>query len=325
MIGEHSGGVGAVRGRLRDRLQACFARVICSAAAFTWAAPGPDLAWEPMSAMNAELPAGVRVYAGENPTLPLRAWYVSVARGEDSGRVEVLVSDDPEDRRETVSSFASDTGACVVINGGYFTMERTPANHAGLLVIDGVIEAPATQSAVRDDVRYPTARAALGLTSSGFDIAWATSRGGNLQAWAAPPPHRVGAPAQLDPATSTPWDVEDALGGGPALVSNGEVNVATTEEVFFGTAIPYTHPRTAAGITADGTLLLLLVDGRQRRSRGVRLEELAAILVGIGAEEALNLDGGGSSSLVVNGKLLNNPAGRRAEREVMTALGVFCD
>ena len=314
-----------MRGRLRDRLQAFAAAAICSAGVFTWAAPGPDLAWEPMAALNAELPVGVRVYAGEDPTLPLRAWYVSVARGENSGRVEVLVSDDPEDRRETVSSFADDAGACVVINGGYFTMDHAPARHAGLLVVDGVIEAPATRSVVRDDVRYPTARAALGLTSAGFDIAWVTSRGGNLQAWAAPPAHRKDAPAPLDPATSTPWDVEDALGGGPALVSNGAVDVATTEEVFFGTAIPHTHPRTAAGITADGMLVLLLVDGRQRLSRGVRLEELAAIMVGIGAEEALNLDGGGSSSLVVNGKLLNNPAGRGTEREIMTALGVFCD
>ena len=292
---------------------------------FTLAAAGPDLAWRPVDALNAELPAGIRVYAGADPKLPLRAWYVSVAQGEDSGRVEVLVSDDPTDRRETVSSFAADTGACVVINGGYFTMERTPAHHAGLLVVDGVIEAPATRSAVRDEVRYPTARAALGLTSAGFDIAWATSRGGNLLAWSAPPPHRQGNAARLDPATSTPWIVEDALGGGPALVSNGRVNVTTDEEVFFGTAIPYTHPRTAAGIAADGTLLLLLVDGRQRLSRGVRLEELAGMLVEIGAEEALNLDGGGSSSLVVNGKLLNNPVGRGTEREVMTALGVFCD
>jgi len=314
-----------VRGRLRDRLQAFVAYASCSATVFAWAAAGPDLRWEPMASLNADLPVGVRVYAGENPKLPLRAWYVTVAPGEDSGRVEVLVSDDPADRRETVSSFAMDTGACVVINGGYFTMERTPARHAGLLVIDGVIEAPATRSAVRDEVRYPTARAALGLASEGFDIAWATSRDGKVQAWTAPPPHRQGAPAQLDPATSTPWDVEDALGGGPALVSNGEVDVATDEEVFFGTAIPYTHPRTAAGITADGTLLLLLVDGRQPLSRGVRLEELAATMVDLGAEEALNLDGGGSSSLVVNGKLLNNPAGRGVEREVMTALGVFCD
>ena len=324
MIDGRSGGIDAVQGRLRGLLQAFVACAICSATGFSGAA-APDLAWEPLEALNADLPSGVRVYAGTDPKLPLRAWYVSVAQRGDSGRVEVLVSDDPTDRRETVSSFAADTGACVVINGGYFTMERNPAHHAGLLVIDGVIEAPATRSAVRDDVRYPTARAALGLTSAGFDIAWATSRGGNLLAWAAPPPHRQGAPAQLDPEASTPWNVEDALGGGPALVSNGEVDVATDEEVFFGTAIPYTHPRTAAGITADGTLLLLLVDGRQKESRGVRLEELAGILVDLGAVEALNLDGGGSSSLVVHGELLNNPAGRRKEREVMTALGVFCD
>ena len=267
----------------------------------------------------------MRVFAGTDPKLPLRAWYVSVAPGEASGRVEVLLSDDPEDRRETVSSFAADTGACVVINGGYFSMERTPAHHAGLLVVDGVIEAPATRSVVRDEVRYPTARAALGLTSAGFDIAWATSREGSVQAWLAPPAHRRGSPAELDPGQSRPWNVEDALGGGPALVSNGRVQVATDEEVFFGSAIPYTHPRTAAGIAADGTLLLLLVDGRQRQSRGVRLEELATIMVDIGAEEALNLDGGGSSSLVVNGRLLNNPVGRGEEREVMTAVGVFCD
>jgi len=324
MIDARSGGVDDVRGRLRDQLQAFAACVISSATVFA-AAAAPDLAWEPLEPLNADLPAGVRVYAGVDPKLPLRAWYVSVAQGEDSGRVEVLVSDDPTDRRETVSSFAADTGACVVVNGGYFTMERTPAHHAGLLVIDGVIEAPATRSAVRDDVRYPTARAALGLTSAGFDIAWATSREGNLQAWSAPPPHRQGSPAELDPATSTPWIVQDALGGGPALVSNGRIKVTTNEEVFFGTAIPYTHPRTAAGVAADGTLLLLLVDGRQKESRGVRLEELAAIMVDLGAEEALNLDGGGSSSLVVHGQLLNNPAGRRKEREVMTALGVFCD
>ena len=291
----------------------------------SWTADAADVLWAPVEALNAELPTGVRVFAGTDPKLPLRAWYVSVAPGEDSARVEVLVSDDPDDRRETVSSFAADTRACVVINGGYFSMERTPALHAGLLVVDGVIEAPATRSVVRDDVRYPTARAALGVTKAGFDIAWATSREGSLQAWLAPPPHRQGTPAELDPATSIPWHVEDALGGGPALVADGKVHVATDEEVFFGSAIPYTHPRTAAGITADGTLLLLLVDGRQRESRGVRLKELAEILVGIGAAEALNLDGGGSSSLVVNGKLLNNPVGRGKEREVMTAVGVFCD
>jgi len=301
------------------------ASAVCTAALVATAVGAADVAWQSVDALNAELPPGIRVFEGTDAALPLRAWYVSVTAGEHAPRVEILVSDDPTDRRETVSSFAADTGACVVINGGYFTMERTPALHAGLLVVDGVIEAPATRSVVRDDVRYPTARAALGLTPTGFDIAWTTSREGRLQAWSAPPRHRRGTPADFDPAASRPWIVNDALGGGPALVAHGKVNVTTDEEVFFGSAIPYTHPRTAVGITPDGALLLLLVDGRQRESRGVRLEELAAILVDIGAEEALNLDGGGSSSLVVNGQLLNNPAGRGSERQVMTAIGVFCD
>ena len=309
---------------MRHRLCGWFAAwVSCSAGLMT--AEALDIAWEPMDELNADLPAAVRVFMGTEPELPLRAWYVSVTFGEDSGRVEVLVSDDPEDRRETVSSFAAGTGACVVINGGYFTMEQTPALHVGLLVVDGAIQAPATSSVLRDDVRYPTARAALGVTSAGFDVAWVTSRDENLEAWSTPIQNRQGTPAEPDRAAATPWKVEDALGAGPALVSNGKVNVTTHEEVFFGTSIPYTHPRTAAGVTADGKLLLMLVDGRQRESRGVSLEELAALMVGVGAEEALNLDGGGSSSLVVNGKLLNNPAGRGREREVMSAVGVFCD
>ena len=101
--------------------------------------------------------------------------------------------------------------------------------------------------------------------------------------------------------------------------------MSTNEEVFFGSAIPNTHPRTAAGIRADGTLLLVVVDGRQPVSQGVDLEQLAALMLDLGAEEALNLDGGGSSSLFVNGGLLNRPSGVTVERQVMSAIGVFCE
>ena len=284
----------------------------------------PAMQWQPVESLNAELPDAVRVFAGEDPEFPLRAWYVSVSPGSDSVRVEVLLSDDSTDRRERVSRFAADTGACVAVNGGFFSMERTPAMHAGLLVVDGVIEAPATRSVVRGDFRYETARAALGFSSDGFEIAWVTSRDGQLHAWMEPPAHRQGAPAELN-GTAVPWVVEDAVGAGPSLVSNGQIDVRTDEEVFFGSAIPDTHPRTAAGITADGELLLVLVDGRQPTSRGVNLEELAALMVDIGAEKALNLDGGGSSSLVVNGSLVNRPVGRPLERQVMSAVGVFCE
>ena len=284
----------------------------------------PDIEWRSMGALNAELPDAVQVFSGADPSIPLRAWYVSVRPGADTVRTEILLSDDENDRRERVSAFAADTGACVVVNGGFFSMERTPAMHAGLLVVDGVIEAPATRSVLRGDFRYETARAALGVMPDGFDIAWATSRDGQLQSWPEPPSHVPGSPAELE-GEPAPWPVQDAVGAGPALVSDGQVRVSTNEEVFFGSAIPDTHPRTAAGIRADGTLLLVVVDGRQPVSRGVDLEQLAALMVDLGAEEALNLDGGGSSSLLVNGGLLNRPSGVTVEREVMSAIGVFCD
>jgi len=108
------------------------------------------------------------------------------------------------------------------------------------------------------------------------------------------------------------------------LLHNGSRRVTDDEEVFFGSAIPNVHPRTAAGRTADGRLLLLVVDGRQPVSRGVDLEQLAHIMEDLGAVDALNLDGGGSSALVVNGVLLNRPAGTSVEREVMSALVTFC-
>ena len=284
----------------------------------------PDVQWQSMESLNAELPAAVQVFSGADPDIPLRAWYVSVRPGADSVRADILLSDDEEDRRERVSAFAANTGACVVVNGGFFSMERTPAMHAGLLVVDGEIEAPATRSVVRGDIRYETARAALGMMPDGFDIAWVTSRDGQLQAWPEPPAHVPGSPANLE-GEPAEWPVEDALGAGPVLVSNGRVRVTTNEEVFFGSAIPDTHPRTAAGIRDDGALLLLVVDGRQPVSRGVDLEQLASIMVDIGADEALNLDGGGSSALFVNGGLVNRPSGITAGREVMSAIGVFCD
>ena len=284
----------------------------------------PSIQWQPLESLNAELPAAVRVFSGLDPGIPLRAWYVSVRPGADSVRAEVLLSDDETDRRETVSTFAADTGACVVVNGGFFSMERRPAFHAGLLVVDGVIEAPATRSVVRSNIRYVTARAALGLSPDGFDIAWATSPDGQLLAWPEPPSHVPGTPAKLE-GEPVPWPVEDAVGAGPALVSDGKVRVTTNEEVFFNSAIPDTHPRTAAGIRSDGTLLLVVVDGRQPLSRGVDLDQLAALMADLGAEEALNLDGGGSSSLYVKGRLLNRPSGISAAREVMSAIGVFCD
>ena len=103
--------------------------------------------------------------------------------------------------------------------------------------------------------------------------------------------------------------VVQSLSFGPALVENGEVAVAEGEEV--GRAMA-SNPRTAIGIKADGTYLFVVSDGRTDESEGLSLAELAEFMQSLGAETAYNLDGGGSSTMVFNGEVVNTPTGGKA-------------
>lgn len=285
------------------------------------------ISWEPVDSLNKSLPDGVRVFAGVNDEAPLRAWYVRIAEPDHALVTRVAVSDDAADNRETVSSFAAEPGVCVAVNGGYFAMDQTPARHRGLLLADGILWEPPTPSIIWDTLRYETARAAVGFTADdAIEIAWVASRRDTLFAWPNPPRHRAGRPAgPLRRERARVWDVRDALAAGPMLVAAGELRLTLDEEGFFGSYLREPHPRTAVGRTADGTLILMVVDGRQARSRGATLDELARLMLDVGAVDALNLDGGGSSTLVVNGTLVNRPTGGTGERQVMSALVTFCE
>ncbi len=281
--------------------------------------------WQPVDSINVNLPVGVKLFTGGNDTLPLQAWYVLVDEGRKEIHAEVIVSDDTTDNRETVSSFANDLGACVVVNGGYFTMKKTPADHFGLLYIDSDIIAHAKNEVKRDSINYQIALAAIGFTQDDkIDVSWVTSRNDTIFSWEKPFKNSPNQPVQnLDYNQAKIWEVEDAMSAGPNLVSNGKINITSDQEAFFGTSIPKTHPRTAAGYTKDGKLILMVIDGRQEKSRGVNLPELAHLMLELGCVEALNLDGGGSSTLVVNNQLINLPAGKNIQREVMSAIAVF--
>ncbi len=284
------------------------------------------IAWEPLEELNERLPDGVLVFAGEDPSIPLRAWHVRVdAPGADL--VTRVVASNDLDGTETVAEFAHRTGALVAVNGGFFRMDQDSATHVGLLLVDGRLIEPPLRSVLRDEQRYYLARAALGVMDDGLlDIAWVSGREGVLYAWDEPPPNEPGAPGSAPKLDGLPvWDAVDAVAAGPTLLVGGEVRISTDAEVFFGSAIPEVHPRTAAGVMPGGELVLLVVDGRQRGNRGVDLVELAALMRDLGCVEALNLDGGGSSTLVVTGELVNRPLGGTEEREVMSALTVLAE
>jgi len=106
---------------------------------------------------------------------------------------------------------------------------------------------------------------------------------------------------------------------GPAIVDGGEI-LAGIEDVevdtnFGNHSIQGTQPRSGVGVIEANHFVFVVVDGRSRGySRGVTMTEFAQIFVDLGATTAYNLDGGGSSTLVFNGDVVNNPLGKGRER-----------
>ena len=305
-------------------LPLCLLLAACAGAAPPEAAPlapAPlGMAWAPVDSLDARLPPSVRVFAGVSERDTLRAWAVRLAPGVP---LSVEVAADTSSGREAPTAFAERTGACVVVNGGYFNVETGAP--VGLVVDDGRLVSPAFDTVEREGLTYPVARGALGVWPGGVEVA--TARDDGRAACRATAPNRPGAPAA--PPACVPWPVAEALGAGPVLALGGRPALGTDAEVFFGTSIPERHPRSAVGTEPGGAVWLVVVDGRQPTSRGVTLPELAALVLGLGASDVLNLDGGGSSALVVRppggaAVRLNLPTGYDVEREVATALAARC-
>lgn len=126
-------------------------------------------------------------------------------------------------------------------------------------------------------------------------------------------------------AATLSWRVKwpgvfDTIGGNPTLIEDG---VVVEGNVSGGSSFFDRHPRTGVGTTADGRVLLVTVDGRRPRwSVGMTLEELADLFSSLGVTWALNLDGGGSTTMFVRGEVVNRPSDG-SERAVSSALLVL--
>lgn len=216
-------------------------------------------------------------------------------------RLDLGLAKDRLDARETVTEMARRTGALAALNAGYFAHAGGPL---GLVVREGRILAPHVS-------RRPP-RTVLGLTRDSrvlFDqVAVRGERLASLggQDWS---------------------EVVMACGGGPRLLRGGRVALTTTEEQLGpnGNNITRVAGRTAVATTPDGRLLLATASGYQdNHSQGMKLEELAETLLRRGAREAMNMDGGGSVSMVIQGRKISDGVGcRLAERPVATALLLF--
>jgi hypothetical protein len=145
---------------------------------------------------------------------------------------------------------------------------------------------------------------------------------------------RVKVSAALKPAdvpdtsaahAKNPWSTaEDVVGGGPKIVTAGRVDITLEREKVLPSFSTTRHPRTAIASLPDNKALLVVVDGRQPAlSVGMSLDELARLMIELGAVDAINLDGGGSSTMAIDGKVVNHPSDITGERPVSDAIVVL--
>lgn len=277
------------------------------------------LRWTPV---KMELPPSVRVFAGGNEAQP-QAWYADIDYNDRSLRARPYLSPSATGR-ETGSAMARQLGALVAINGGYFDMMRQPARTFSLVMQDGKIAVPNLAVVKRPNPSraYPVTRSAFGIRANRtFDVAWIAQQGDVLLAYPKPIAHTMTTVAPPSPSGGKLWDVVDAIGAGPTLISDGIIQNTYENEVFFGSGFPDAQPysRAAIGYTKNNHLILLVTDSRQI-GHGLTLLQTAREMGRLGCIEAMNLDGGGSETLVVKGQTLNQLAGQ--ERAITSILAI---
>ncbi len=277
-----------------------------------------DLGWTNVGDAYGKLPEHIDVYRSPSDFDGKAAVaYIAVADMKsakwDVWSVESDLSYKTDDSYMTPSQVYDAEKCPVVINGGYFFW--SDGNYTSSLAVSkGEILAYNINYASEDWVTlYSPTRAAFVQTADGrFDACWTyAATDGKHFTYQIPaansysrPPLEV--PSETFPEKAVKFKAQTAIGGGPVLINAGQI-VNTWEEELFevgGVEPDSSHPRTAIGVTADNKMIMFVCEGRGMTEgvKGFTTGEVAEIMKELGCVEAINLDGGGSSCMLVNGK-----------------------
>lgn len=316
--------------------------------------PEPDpsevlrLHWTEVTGLD--LPDAVKVYQTEDPLegKPFHAWY-AVARCDQEVEFKVLF---PGDKiTQTIDQQAEADGKCLVlINGGIFSGKQL--RPIGFAVYNGT-QTPWRVSEDEDQIRidreywsadgklHPVSRGLFGVDRDGVPgVYWSfTPEHGTVYVYDQPIPSTAGekvcqAGSTTYPCQPASWIPYQAVTCGPVLLKDGKCPISAeksaqgywktnyelwTDDIFGVTQ----HPdRTAVGYKSDGSILMLVCDGRIDGSDGATTLQMARLMRGLGCIGALNLDGGGSTGMWAKGAgHLNDLTG--GNRPVVTTLGFF--
>jgi hypothetical protein len=287
--------------------------------------------WQNVTASFGTLPSGITIFKTTDPVAG-RPFIAYIAEIDLKNKALDFITDTSFGRRLTPQTFfAKNDNPYIVVNGTFFDF-ATNRNLNAVVMNHKLVSFNVHDQVVRgkDSIHiWHTTRSALGIYKNrSADIAWLFTDSSLTRAKAfqlPPKPWRDTITHHKLPFWETKysqrarsWKVETAIGGGPVLVQDGKMMITNNDErMFSGKAIQDLHPRTAMGYTSDGKLLILAVEGRNPKiAEGASLIDMAEILVKWGCKEALNLDGGGSSCLLVNGKQTIKPSDKEGQRAV---------
>lgn len=221
----------------------------------------------------------------------------------------------------------------IVLNGGYFWSGTS----LGLMVRDGKIISGAQQIVYRDyngksTEYYPTLGAFGTNPDNTFGTYWVYESENTLYTYPHPSPNKTGEAPQPVPSPGFPeggkvWKPQHAIGAGPLLITKGTYKNLWEPEMFdvlSGVGPTVNHPRSAIGYHPSGHLVLFVCEGRNKtpNAPGLTLKEVSDILLRAGCTEAINLDGGGSSCMLVNGAETIKPSDGN-QRTVTNAVAIY--
>ncbi len=280
-----------------------------------------QLVWTDISSEH-NMPDGIKLFSGQQTNPGLIAFYAEV----DLARKEFVVHPYFSQPMRSTSAIAAQKGAVVAVNGGFFSADASVST----VLEPNSLKARNIAALTRNGQAFPVTRSFLAINKDqSLSVDWIyhyTNEIDDIVKFANPTPNTTTTPAPI-PVRANGTAYENllmGLGGGPTLVKNGAVRITHDEEVFFGSGIDWTNqrPRTAVGYTQDGKLIMLVAEGGRLQSSGATLQQLAQIMLSLGAVEAMNLDGGGSTTMAVNGALFNRPNGGTSQRSVPSILAV---
>ena len=269
-------------------------------------------------------PAGLLKVAGElvsDTSLPRGAVAVShrsdgrLALSFDRVRASVVLRFHSDGASHTVSIRGVDTtrllGELMLYTPQYHEHSDTAPTGTEWAVSDGVV----IERRVRAG-KTPIPRDGFVLSYGGTDLPE------GLAALDEGTPVRLRTEFVADASGHAIWEAADhVVGGAGLLLREGRPVEDWTPERLAEDFVIERHPRTLIGLGYDGMIWLVVVDGRDpRRSLGMTLSELQDLAVRLGLRDALNLDGGGSTTMVVQGRLVNRPSDLSGLREVSDAL-----